>query len=180
MQPLFDAELAACVNGNFEFSTLAGAYSGHLEYMSVEWLEANIKEIFPVDRRANLACAVAGLAYAAGALTALIPTGFSLALHAALERLALPAPLWLVASGTLVVACFLAAFVFGAYLALLTRLGLEHTQAFTALDHPGFKHFLKLRVRADGRGVDGYCIGLSDPLEPGEKPVLVDRFEWRF
>ena len=43
MQALFDAELAACVNGNFEFSTLAGAYSGNLEYLSVEWLKANIK-----------------------------------------------------------------------------------------------------------------------------------------
>jgi len=64
MQALFDAELAACVNGNFEFSTLAGAYSGNLEYLSVEWLKANIKAIFPVDRRANLVCAIAGLAYA--------------------------------------------------------------------------------------------------------------------
>jgi len=64
MQVVFDAELVACVNGNFEFSTLAGAYSGNLEYLSVEWLEANIKEIFPVDRRANLACAIGGLAYA--------------------------------------------------------------------------------------------------------------------
>ena len=64
MQVLFDAELAACVNGNFEFSTLAGAYAVNLEYLSVEWLKANIKEIFPVDRRANLVCAIGGLAYA--------------------------------------------------------------------------------------------------------------------
>ena len=28
MQALFDAELAACVNGNFEFSTLAGVVLG--------------------------------------------------------------------------------------------------------------------------------------------------------
>jgi hypothetical protein len=52
------------VNSNFEFSTLAGAYSANLEYMSDEWLEANFKEIFPVDRRDNLVCAVGGLAYA--------------------------------------------------------------------------------------------------------------------
>jgi len=64
MQALFDAELAACVNGNFEFSTLAGAYSGNLEYLSADWLEANIKEIFPIDRRANLVCAIGGLGYA--------------------------------------------------------------------------------------------------------------------
>jgi hypothetical protein len=62
MQARFDEELAACVSGNFEFSTLAGAYSGNLEYLSVEWLKANIKEIFPVDRRANLVCAIGGLA----------------------------------------------------------------------------------------------------------------------
>jgi hypothetical protein len=64
VQAPFDAELAACVNGNFEFSTLAGAYSGNLEYLSVEWLEANIKEIFPIDLPANLVCAIGGLAYA--------------------------------------------------------------------------------------------------------------------
>jgi hypothetical protein len=64
MQALFDAELAACVDGNFEFSTLAGAYAGNLEYLSVEWLEAKVRKIFPVERRANLVCAIGGLAYA--------------------------------------------------------------------------------------------------------------------
>jgi hypothetical protein len=64
MQARFDVELAACVNANFEFSTLAGAYFGNLDYMSTEWLEANIKEIFPIDRPANLTCAIGGLAYA--------------------------------------------------------------------------------------------------------------------
>jgi hypothetical protein len=65
-------------------------------------------------------------------------------------------------------------FVFGLYLAVLTRLGIEHTQAFTALDHPGFKHFLRLRVRADGSGVDFWCLGLVDPLRENAEPVLVD------
>ena len=64
MQALFDAELAASVNSNFEFSTLAGVYSANLEYMSDEWLEAKFKEIFPVDRRDNIVCAIGGLAYA--------------------------------------------------------------------------------------------------------------------
>jgi hypothetical protein len=64
-------------------------------------------------------------------------------------------------------------------LAWLTRRGIEHTQAFTALDHPGYKHFLRLRVRADGKGVDGYCIGLTDPLAEGSEPELVDVFSWR-
>jgi hypothetical protein len=67
----------------------------------------------------------------------------------------------------------------GAYLALLTRFGIEEMQAFSTLDHPGFKHFLRLRVRADGKGIDAWCIGLVDPVREGEQAVLVDRFEWR-
>jgi len=27
--------------------------------------------------------------------------------------------------------------------------------------------------------VDGYCIGLTDPLAPGAKPELIDVFSWR-
>ena len=80
---------------------------------------------------------------------------------------------------TLAVSVFAGVFVFGAYLALLTRLGFENTQAFTALDHPGYKHFVRLRVRADGSGIDGFCVGLSDPLGPDAAPVLVNTFTWR-
>ena len=47
------------------------------------------------------------------------------------------------------------------------------------LDHPGFKHFVRLRVRADGSGIDGWCIGATDPLRAGQKPELVDLFTWR-
>ncbi|MGC4091609.1 MAG: hypothetical protein QM756_27755 [Polyangiaceae bacterium] len=123
--------------------------------------------------------AVVPLAFAAGLLTALVPVAASLAINRASGSLHVDTPLWCVVSLTLVAAVFLGAFIFGAYLALLTRLGLEHTQAFTALDHPGFKHFVRLRVRADGKGVDGWCIGLTDPLRPGERCVLVDQFQWR-
>ncbi|HTM43669.1 MAG TPA: hypothetical protein VL137_01870 [Polyangiaceae bacterium] len=79
----------------------------------------------------------------------------------------------------LLICSFAGSFIFGAYLALLTRLGLQHTQAFTALGHPGFKHFLRLRIRKDGRHIDGWCIGLTDPLAPGQEPQLVDQFSWR-
>lgn len=72
----------------------------------------------------------------------------------------------------------LASFAFGAYLAHLTLLGFENTQAFTALDHPGYKHFLRLRVRRDGQGIDVFCIGKADPLAAAEPPVLVDAFFW--
>jgi hypothetical protein len=76
----------------------------------------------------------------------------------------------------LVLAVFVGALAFGGYLAALTRWGLEHTQAFTALAHPGFKQFLRVRVRATGDALDVWSIGLVDPLCPGEPPVLVDAF----
>lgn len=123
--------------------------------------------------------AVAMLAYPIAALTAAIPILSSLLLTRLLIALDFRPSAWVVAGATFVLTVFAAAYIFGAYLALLTRFGLEHTQAFTALDHPGFKHFVRFRVRADGSGVDGYCIGLVDPLGAGETPVLVDRFEWR-
>ena len=74
---------------------------------------------------------------------------------------------------------FAGAGVFGGYLALLSQRGHEQMQAFPGLDHPGFKHFLRLRVRGDGSGVDGWCVGLVDPLGEREEPVLVDTFTWR-
>jgi hypothetical protein len=123
--------------------------------------------------------AVAMLAYPIAAFTAAIPILSSLLLTRLLIALDFRPSAWVVAGATFVLTVFAAAYIFGAYLALLTRFGLEHTQAFTALDHPGFKHFVRFRVRADGSGVDGYCIGLVDPLGAGETPVLVDRFEWR-
>ncbi len=122
---------------------------------------------------------VAPLAYGAGLVTAVIPIVASLAIHWLSGSLHVDTPLWLVGSLTLLAAVFVGAFVFGLFLALLTRFGLEHTQAFTALDHPGFKHFVRFRVRADGKGVDGWCVGLTDPLRPGERAVLVDEFQWR-
>ena len=61
---LFDRELAQCIGGNFEFSTLCGARLGNLCYIDQDWLEANIQRIFPSDQPMNLRCAVGGLAYA--------------------------------------------------------------------------------------------------------------------
>jgi hypothetical protein len=79
----------------------------------------------------------------------------------------------------LAVTALVGALLFGTYLVLLTLFGYENTQAFTALDHPGFKHFLRLRVRRDGSAIDGFCIGLVDPVRPSEPPVLVDTFTWK-
>jgi hypothetical protein len=86
---------------------------------------------------------------------------------------------WIASFAQLGVGVVVGAYLFGAYLALLTLFGFENTTAFTALDHPGFKHFVRLRVRADGSGVDGFCLGLADPVRSDEQPVLVDVFSWK-
>jgi hypothetical protein len=66
----------------------------------------------------------------------------------------------------------------GTYLMLLTILGLEQHQALSALAHPGYKHFLRLRVRGDGSAIDGWAFGRVDPLHGKDPVVLVDKFTW--
>jgi hypothetical protein len=119
------------------------------------------------------------LAYTAALVTALIPVGGARLLGWAIAPLADSALAWVLSLGSLALAAFGGTLVFGAYLALLTLLGYENLQAFAVLDHPGFKHFVRLRIRADGSGIDGWCVGAADPLAPGARPVLVDRFSWR-
>jgi hypothetical protein len=122
---------------------------------------------------------VALLATIAGAVMGQLPPFVSFTFRRALWMAGIHTShrmgMWL----TLLIAVFTGALVFGAYLAALTALGLESTQAFTALGHPGFKHFVRLRIRRDGSAVDGWCIGLIDPLREGEKPVLVDHWTWK-
>jgi hypothetical protein len=122
---------------------------------------------------------VFALALGAGLATAGIPVFASLAFTWLMRSAHLIPSVWLIAGLTFGVAVFYGALVFGAYLALLTFLGLEQTQAFTALDHPGFKHFLRLRVRKDGSAVDLWCLGLTDPLGADAKPELIDRASFR-
>jgi hypothetical protein len=116
------------------------------------------------------------LAACTGALTACVPLAAAHAAAAMMGISGLALDPWVPGLVMVLLSCFLSAFIFGAYLALLTRVGLEHTQAFTALDHPGFKHFLRLRVRASEDRIDGWCLGLVDPLAKGAKPELVDQF----
>jgi hypothetical protein len=71
-----------------------------------------------------------------------------------------------------------AALGFGTFLMVLTVTGLEQFQAFSALAHPGYKHFMRLRVRADGSAIDGWFIGKVDTLDPDADTVLVDRYCW--
>lgn len=79
---------------------------------------------------------------------------------------------------SLVLGVFPATLGFGTYLMALTLTGLEQHQAFSALAHPGYKHFVRLRVRRDGRAVDGWVLGKVDTLDPESEIVLVDRFTW--
>jgi hypothetical protein len=65
-------------------------------------------------------------------------------------------------------------------LATIARLSLNLSQPFAALGEPGYKHFVRLRVREPERGpavVDAFVIGVVDPVG-GSAPVLVDRFQW--
>jgi hypothetical protein len=79
-------------------------------------------------------------------------------------------------TAVLVVYAFLGSLVFGLFLATLAVLGIELQQAFTVLGHPGFKHFVRLRVSPAGK-IDAWAIGKDDPLaEPG--PWLIDRWSW--
>jgi hypothetical protein len=117
--------------------------------------------------------------FVAALTTVLLPIPGILLLKRGLETLGWSTSVIVAGLAGLAVGVFLEALVFGCFLALLTLLGYENMQAFTVLDHPGFKQFVRLRVRADGSGIDGWCIGAADPLRDGEKPVLVDCFKWR-
>lgn len=64
MKPVFEGELAKCQNANYEFSTLAGAYVTHLDYIDRNWLKAQIRKIFPTELQDNFSSALGGLAYA--------------------------------------------------------------------------------------------------------------------
>lgn len=120
------------------------------------------------------------IALGASVLTVSLSIGATAFLNETLAVLGPSSPLRLLLwPATLLVGVSAGIFVFGGYLALLTLLGYENTQAFTVLDHPGFKHFVRLRVRADGSGIDGWCIGAADPLAANAQTVLVDQFSWR-
>jgi hypothetical protein len=128
-------------------------------------------------RRGQLG-AVALLALLTGAAMGAVPLVAREAFRGALRWLgASPSP----KVGALVVfamAIVIGAWVFGCYLAALAWLGLNNEQAFAALGHPGYRHFVRMRIRQDGSAVDGWVIGLVDPL--GDRtPVLVDTFTFK-
>ncbi|MGE5199689.1 MAG: hypothetical protein ACM3H9_08615 [Rhodospirillaceae bacterium] len=71
---------------------------------------------------------------------------------------------------------FVGPLIIGTFLLTLVVTGLEHHHAYAVLGHPGFKHFVRLCVRRDGR-VEAWAIGKDDTLGRGPAQ-LIDRFEW--
>ncbi|HEY2511692.1 MAG TPA: hypothetical protein VGI39_12575 [Polyangiaceae bacterium] len=80
-------------------------------------------------------------------------------------------------TAAMLVYAFLGSLVFGLFLATLAIGGIEHQQAFTVLGHPGFKHFVRLRISPDGT-IDAWVIGKDDPLA-SDGPWLIDRWTWQ-
>jgi len=66
--------------------------------------------------------------------------------------------------------------ILGHFLLTLVLSGLEHHQAFAVLGHPGFKHFVRMRVGRNGR-IDAWVIGKDDTLGDGP-PEMIDAFNW--
>ncbi|HXJ01395.1 MAG TPA: hypothetical protein VNH44_09230 [Micropepsaceae bacterium] len=64
VESAFDTELAKCTDGNLEFSTLGASYIANLDYMSRDWLMANVGALFSKEYQSNFSYAVAGLGYA--------------------------------------------------------------------------------------------------------------------
>jgi hypothetical protein len=82
--------------------------------------------------------------------------------------------------GAVVLATMASSFLFGVMLMLIARLGLSHAQAYAALGSPGYKHFVRLRVRAGTQGmsqVDAWVVGIVDPIAR-PSPVLIDCFRF--
>ncbi len=79
-------------------------------------------------------------------------------------------------TAVVILCAFVGAFLYGVFLMMMALFGFEHQQAFTVLGHPGFKHFVRLCVHADGR-VEAFTIGKDDMLAKG-KPSVIDSFSW--
>ena len=149
----------------------------HVGTFLAAWLMASAALALIGGARRRPAAVV--LATALGAIICASTVALRYAFHVALPRLEPAVRFFIVPEVQLAAAAFVGALLFGTYLVLLTLFGYENTQAFTALDHPGYKHFVRLRVRKDGSGVDGFCFGLVDPVKSSDEPLLVDTFTWK-
>jgi hypothetical protein len=122
-------------------------------------------------RRAHPARVLA-LALPFGLALGLLPMGLSIVLHDVASHV----PLLDRDTVVMLAYAFVAALVFGVFLTLCALGGLEMQQVFTVLGHPGFKHFVRMRISPDGR-MDAWVIGKDDPLADAG-PWLIDRWTW--
>jgi Calcineurin-like phosphoesterase len=125
---------------------------------------------------------VVAVSVAFGLATGALPVALGVAARAAgLEevggtRIGRVAVIWI----SLLASTLASGVAFGAMLATIARLSLNLSQPFAALGEPGFKHFVRMRVRDPEVGrstVEAFVIGVVDPLGKGPA-VLVDRFTW--
>lgn len=116
---------------------------------------------------------IASLSAICGATIGVLPW----VVFAGMKYVHLARSLWLVAAG-LSASVYIGTLAIGTYLMLLTILGLEQHQAFSALAHPGYKHFVRLRFAKDGSHADGWVFGRVDPLKSDDPVALVDKFRW--
>lgn len=111
-----------------------------------------------------------------GALVGGVPLAFCSLLERLSQRMTVgPIEYSLAALG----ATWLSGLLFGVMLLVIAHLGINHAQSYAALGHPGFKHFVRLRITSKGNvpRVDAWVIGMVDPVGHHE-PVLVDAFTW--
>lgn len=122
--------------------------------------------------------AIGLMAILSGALMSFVPAISTFALSHLLVFLGQTLSSSVAGIASLLISVLFGGYVFGAYFAVLSWFGLEQTQAFTMLAHPGFKHFVRMRVAEDGSKVECWALGLVDPLDSESDPVLIDHFTW--
>jgi hypothetical protein len=167
---------AAALRAYFRESLRAGVSIAMMTSLVVA-----IGTAFLIGNRRRRARVVA-FSFAFGLATGALPVALGVAARAAgLEemggtRIGRVAVIWI----SLLASTLASGAAFGAMLATIARLSLNLSQPFAALGEPGFKHFVRMRVRDPESGpatVEAFVIGVVDPVG-GDPPVLVDRFTW--
>ncbi|NUO49028.1 MAG: hypothetical protein HOV80_09250 [Polyangiaceae bacterium] len=148
-------------------SSLGAAVTGTLLAVVLAWIGG-------ITRKRTYA--VTFLALGGGTLLGLIPYGLG-RLGAFAWRQGIQG--WWVDAAALTSSVFAGAFVVGLYFMALTVLGVATDGGFGPLAHPGYKHFVRLRIKRDGSEIEGFAIGKVDPLAKDEPAILIDRFSWK-
>jgi hypothetical protein len=142
-----------------------------------------IATLLLIGWRNHRAWRVIPFAVALGLAIGALPVAIGVGADGLAERV-LGGAAWARASAFLIgwaLATYTSGWAFGAMLQAIARLGLNHAQPYAALGIPGFKHFVRMRIRYDqerGSVIDAFVVGKVDPLGKSP-PVLVDQFRWR-